>query len=132
MTDLGTHLTKLDGYLARYRAGGLLNRINGKDCAGAKGTFDTITPIDKSVICTVARGDASDIDKAAKAAKDAFPAWRDMPALQRKKILIKIAEGIEARAEEIALCECYDTGRTVLCLRPLCVALKTFGILRIR
>ncbi|MDB4020510.1 5-carboxymethyl-2-hydroxymuconate semialdehyde dehydrogenase, partial [Planktomarina temperata] len=52
-----------------------------------------------------------DIDKAAKAAKAAFPAWRDMPAKQRKAILIKIAEGIEARAEEIALCECWDTGQ---------------------
>ncbi|MGB2197020.1 MAG: 5-carboxymethyl-2-hydroxymuconate semialdehyde dehydrogenase, partial [Planktomarina sp.] len=52
-----------------------------------------------------------DIDKAAKAAKAVFPAWRDMPAKQRKAILIKIAEGIEARAEEIALCECWDTGQ---------------------
>jgi 5-carboxymethyl-2-hydroxymuconic-semialdehyde dehydrogenase len=34
-----------------------------------------------------------------------------MPAKQRKAILIKIAEGIEARAEEIALCECWDTGQ---------------------
>ena len=34
-----------------------------------------------------------------------------MPAKQRKSILIKIAEGIEARAEEIALCECWDTGQ---------------------
>ena len=39
--------------------------------------------------------------------------WRDMPALERKKILIRIAEGIEARAEEIALCECWDTGQTI-------------------
>jgi 5-carboxymethyl-2-hydroxymuconic-semialdehyde dehydrogenase len=67
--------------------------------------------VDKSTICQVARGDAGDIDKAAKAAKAAFPAWRDMPAKQRKAILIKIAEGIEARAEEIALCECWDTGQ---------------------
>ncbi|MDO7699826.1 MAG: 5-carboxymethyl-2-hydroxymuconate semialdehyde dehydrogenase, partial [Planktomarina temperata] len=52
-----------------------------------------------------------DIDRAAKAAKAAFPAWRDMPAKQRRAILIKIAEGIEARAEEIALCECWDTGQ---------------------
>ena len=34
-----------------------------------------------------------------------------MPALERKKILIRVAEGIEARATEIALCECWDTGQ---------------------
>jgi 5-carboxymethyl-2-hydroxymuconic-semialdehyde dehydrogenase len=73
--------------------------------------FTTISPVDKSVICTVARGTVDDIDAAAKAARDAFPAWRDMPALERKKILIRVAEGIEARATEIALCECWDTGQ---------------------
>ena len=56
---------------------------------------------------------AADIDAAANAASDAFAMWRDMPALERKKILIRIAEGIEARAEEIALCECWDTGQTI-------------------
>ena len=60
----------------------------------------------------MAHGTADDIDAAAKAASHAFKEWRDMPALQRKKILIKVAEGIEARAEEIALCECWDTGQT--------------------
>ncbi|MCL4155267.1 UNVERIFIED_CONTAM: hypothetical protein GTU68_048799 [Idotea baltica] len=48
---------------------------------------------------------------AARAAADAFAEWRDMPAAQRRKILHKIADGIEARAEEIALCECWDTGQ---------------------
>lgn len=111
MTDLATHLTKLDGHLARFRETGVLNHIAGKDCAGAGGTFETVSPVDESVICTVARSTAVDVDAAAQAAKAAFPAWRDMPAVQRKKILIKIAEGIEARAEEIALCECWDTGQ---------------------
>jgi len=73
-------------------------------------TFESTSPVDESLICSVAKSDAADIDAAAKAAKEAFPAWRDMPALQRKKILLAIADGIEARAEEIALCECWDTG----------------------
>jgi len=42
-----------------------------------------------------------------------FPVWRDMPATERRKLLIKVAEGIEARAEEIALCECWDTGQAI-------------------
>ena len=111
MTDLSTHLTKLDGYLARFRDKGILNRIVGEDRPGSGGTFETISPVDESVICTVARSTAADVDAAAEAAAAAFADWRDMPATQRKKILIKIAEGIEARAEEIALCECWDTGQ---------------------
>lgn len=111
MSDLATRLTKLEGFLARYKTTGILNRIAGEDLPGSGGTFTTISPVDESTICTVARSTSEDVDKAAEAAAAAFPAWRDMPALQRKKILIKIAEGIEARAEEIALCECWDTGQ---------------------
>ena len=112
MSKLDENLQKLDGILARFRAAGIQNRIAGADVAGALGTFQTISPVDKSTICDVAQGGAEDIDRAAKAAADAFPAWRDMPATERRKILIRVAEGIEARAEEIALCECWDTGQT--------------------
>ena len=111
MTKLDDNLGKLDGHLARFRDSGILNRIAGKDVAGSKGVFQTTSPVDKSVICDVAHGAEADIDAAATAAHDAFAAWRDMPAQERKSILIRIAEGIEARAEEIALCECWDTGQ---------------------
>ena len=111
MSALEQNIEKLNGHLARFQRSGILHRIAGTDHAGGGGVFETLSPVDKSTICQVARGDAGDIDKAAKAAKAAFPAWRDMSAKQRKAILIKIAEGIEARAEEIALCECWDTGQ---------------------
>ena len=111
MSKLDENLAKLDTLLTRFRQSGILNRIAGKDAAGSGGSFQTISPVDKSVICSVAHGTAADIDAAAKAAKQAFPAWRDMPATERRKILIRVAEGIEARAEEIALCECWDTGQ---------------------
>ncbi len=111
MTTLDQNLEVLDSHLNRFRKTGILNRIGGQDVAGQAGVFQSISPVDTSVICNVAQGSAADIDAAAQAAHDAFPAWRDMPATQRRKILIKIAEGIEARAEEIALCECWDTGQ---------------------
>ena len=113
MTALTDNITKLNGFLKRFSENGIQNRIAGQDVAGAGGIFQTHSPVDKSLICDVAHGTASDIDQAAKAARDAFPAWRDMPANERRKILIKVAEGIEARAEEIALCECWDTGQTM-------------------
>lgn len=110
MSDLGTHLTSLDGHLMRFRERGILNLIDGKDSA-ASATFETHSPVDESLICSVAKGDAIDIDEAAQAAKAAFPAWASMGGEARKKILHRIADLIVERAEEIALCECWDTGQ---------------------
>ncbi|MTI02906.1 5-carboxymethyl-2-hydroxymuconate semialdehyde dehydrogenase [Roseibium sp. RKSG952] len=113
MSALDTNIEKLTGYLARFRQGGIKNRIAGKDKDGTAGVFQSTSPVDKSVICDVAHGTAQDINVAAKAAADAFPEWRDMPATERRKILLNVADAIEARAEEIALCECWDTGQTI-------------------
>ena len=110
MSDLATHLEKLDRHLARFKDGGIANLINGEDRAGGA-MFETTSPVDESLICTVAKGSAGDIDDAAKAAKAAFPEWAAMSGAARKKILHKIADMIVERAEEIALCECWDTGQ---------------------
>ena len=111
MSDLATHLAQLDTHLARFRDGGILNLINGQSLPGAGGWFETRSPVDESLIAQVARGEAADIDAAAKAAKAAFPAWAAMAGDKRRAILHRIADLIEERAEEIALCECWDTGQ---------------------
>ena len=114
MSDLNTNTEKLTGYLKQFGGQGVLNFINGESVAAQSGdTFENHSPVDESAICRVAKSSDADIDAAAKAAADAFPAWRDMPAKERKSILIRIAEGIEARAEEIAFCECWDTGQAL-------------------
>lgn len=113
MNALDSNIAKLTSYLDRFKNGGIQNRIAGQDHAGAGGTFQSTSPVDKSVICDVARCTEADIDAAAQAAHDAFPAWRDMPATERRRILLNVADAIEARAEEIALCECWDTGQTI-------------------
>jgi 5-carboxymethyl-2-hydroxymuconic-semialdehyde dehydrogenase len=110
MSDLSTHLAKLKTHLARYRENGILNLIDGKD-ATATETFETRSPVDESLICSVARGTAADVNAAARAAKAAFPAWAATSGEARKKILHRIADLIVERAEEIALCECWDTGQ---------------------
>jgi 5-carboxymethyl-2-hydroxymuconic-semialdehyde dehydrogenase len=110
MSDLATHLTALDGHLARFRRNGIAHLIGGADVTSAT-TFETRSPVDESLICTVARGGAAEIDAAARAAKAAFPAWAAMDGEARKKILHKIADLIVERAQEIALCECWDTGQ---------------------
>jgi len=84
MSSLKENSEKLAHHLAQFQQDGVLNRIAGKDEKGSGGVFQTISPVDKSVICEVARGTAADIDAAAMAASDAFADWRDMPATQRR------------------------------------------------
>ncbi|MDQ2066532.1 5-carboxymethyl-2-hydroxymuconate semialdehyde dehydrogenase [Xinfangfangia sp. CPCC 101601] len=110
MAALANQIAQLDLHLARFRRTGILNLINGQDVTGDQ-WFETRSPVDDSLIARVSLGAAETVDAAAKAAKAAFPAWAAMPGDQRKAILHRIADLIEARAEEIALCECWDTGQ---------------------
>ncbi len=110
MSDLGAHRAKLAGHLARFADTGILNLIGGQD-VDAEAWFETRSPVDESLIARVALGTAGTVDAAAKAAKAAFPAWAAMTGEARRAILHRIADLIEARAEEIALCECWDTGQ---------------------
>ncbi len=112
MSDLNENLGKLAGYLKQFEGKVLPHRIAGEDKLSAD-TMQTRSPVDDGVICDVALGAADDIDAAAKAAKEAFPAWRDMPGKERKKILHAVADAIVARAEEIALVESWDTGQAI-------------------
>ena len=112
MSKIEEHTHKLASTLRRLSETGVQNYINGASCAAASGAeFENRSPVDESLICTVARGDADDIDAAAQAAKAAFPAWRDINNVERKALLHRVADAIVDRAEEIALAECWDTGQ---------------------
>ena len=114
MSTFEANLRQAEAYLDRFRKTGVLNQIDGEAVPALSGaSFDSISPIDLQPICKVARRDAADIDRAAQAAKAAFPAWAAMPGEKRKALLHKIADAIEARAEEIALVECMDTGQAL-------------------
>jgi 5-carboxymethyl-2-hydroxymuconic-semialdehyde dehydrogenase len=114
MSVLDKNIAKAEGYLARFRRDGLLNEIGGESVPAASGaTFEIISPIDLQPLALVARGGAEDIDRAAKAAKAAFPAWAALAGDKRKALLHKIADLIEARAEEFAFVECMDTGQAL-------------------
>ena len=98
--------------LAKLRADGIGHMIDGKVTAATSGeVFETTSPIENASLAFVARGDAVDIDRAAQAAQRAFKDWRDMPAASRKKLLHKVADAIVARADDIAVLECIDTGQ---------------------
>lgn len=111
---LESNIAKAKDYMAGFAETGVLNHIDGQSVAAVSGkTFETVSPVDLSVLAKVAKGEAEDIDRAVAAAKAAFPIWSKMPGAERRKILIKVAEAIEARAEEIAFTECMDTGQAL-------------------
>jgi 5-carboxymethyl-2-hydroxymuconic-semialdehyde dehydrogenase len=111
-STLTDNLNLTQSYLRQFKTGVMGHFINGKKIAGqSDGAFDNISPIDGSVLNQVSNGNVSEIDIAAKAAMAAFPAWRDMDGVKRRKILHNIANKIVDRAEEIAFIECMDTGQ---------------------
>ncbi|MFD2252441.1 5-carboxymethyl-2-hydroxymuconic-semialdehyde dehydrogenase [Pseudochelatococcus lubricantis] len=114
MSKLEENLTRAENYLARFREQGVLNQIGGEAVPALDGaTFESISPIDLKPLARVAHGKAADVDRAAKAAKAAFPAWAALSGEKRKALLHRIADAIEARAEEIAFVESVDTGQSI-------------------
>ncbi|HMC79747.1 MAG TPA: aldehyde dehydrogenase family protein, partial [Acidimicrobiia bacterium] len=76
-------------------------------------TLPTLNPHDGSTLADVAEAGPADIDRAADAARSAFPAWRDTPAAERGHLLLKLADAIEADAAELARLESLDTGHPI-------------------
>jgi len=115
MSDLNKNIIKARRYMARFRKAPLGHFINGRGVKGkSKTTFKNITPVDNSHLGDVWSGTSADIDTASKAAHKAFlGGWRDMSGAKRREIMYAIADGIEARATEIAIVESMDTGQPI-------------------
>ena len=91
--------------------------IDGKWVDAASGaTEDTLDPRTGEVICSVAKAGAEDVDRAVAAARKAFDTgdWPRMTGSQRGKVLLKIAEAIEANADSLAALETLDQGKTLV------------------
>ncbi|MGJ7497258.1 aldehyde dehydrogenase family protein [Variovorax sp. RT4R15] len=82
-------------------------------------TLATLNPHDNSTIADVALAGKADVDKAVAAATRAFPAWSRMAAADRGRILLRLADLIEANAEDLARLESLDTGHPVRDSRAL-------------
>jgi acyl-CoA reductase-like NAD-dependent aldehyde dehydrogenase len=90
--------------------------IDGKWVEAASGkTFDTLDPATGKVLARVAEGDAEDVDRAARAARRAFDAgpWPRMAPAERQKLLLRLADLIEAHGLELAQLETLDNGKSV-------------------
>ena len=104
------NLDRLEPLLAKLQAAPIAHVIGGARPA-VEATFETHSPTDKSLIARVAKGTAADIDKAAQAAKKAFKSWANVDPDKRRALLHKIADTIEAHADDIAVLESWDTGQ---------------------
>ena len=94
--------------------------INGEFVDALDGaTIDVFDPHDGSLITSIAEAKAADVDRAVAAAQAAFPAWSTMMASERGRLLIKLADAIEANADELAALEVRDTGHPIRDVRNL-------------
>jgi betaine-aldehyde dehydrogenase len=61
----------------------------------------------------VPRGGSAEVDRAVTAAAKAFPAWRDTPARERGKAMLKIADSLESQVEDFARLYTLETGNAI-------------------
>ncbi|MGQ0848407.1 MAG: aldehyde dehydrogenase [Actinomycetota bacterium] len=92
----------------------ILHFIGGEFVESADGgAFPSISPIDNTQIAEVAEGGGPDVERAVASARDAFEAWAVTNPTARKRILQKVADGIEARADELSEWETRDMGKPI-------------------
>ncbi|WAH61124.1 aldehyde dehydrogenase family protein [Pseudomonas silvicola] len=88
--------------------------INGELCDAHNGaTAERLSPAHDVVVGVYPDAGAADAERAVDAARAAFDegTWPTMSGRDRAEILLKVAEGISARVEEMALIECLETGK---------------------
>lgn len=90
------------------------NFINGEWVAPIDGEyFDNSSPIDGKTFCQIARSKEADVEAALDAAHAAKDAWGKTSVTERSNMLLKLADGIEANLEAIAIAESYENGKPV-------------------
>ncbi|MEY3149535.1 MAG: hypothetical protein RL029_809 [Actinomycetota bacterium] len=76
--------------------------------------FETINPANEKVLSRVTQATASDVDKAVKAASEAYrKTWSKLTGAQRGKYLFRIARILQERAREFAVLESMDNGKPI-------------------
>jgi phenylacetaldehyde dehydrogenase len=88
--------------------------IGGEEVDAASGErFDVFNPATGEALATVPAAGQEDIDAAVRAARDAFPAWRDMPPAERADLLWRLGTHIRELADEFAQIETLDNGKPI-------------------
>ncbi|MET8218161.1 gamma-aminobutyraldehyde dehydrogenase [Streptomyces hirsutus] len=92
----------------------LRNYIGGafRDAADGR-TTEVVNPVTGEAYATAPLSGQADVDAAMAAAAEAFPGWRDATPAERQKALLKVADAIEDRAEELIAAEVENTGKPI-------------------
>lgn len=83
------------------------------------GRIAVLNPHDNSTLAEISEARAADVDRAVQAAREAFPAWKRVSAAERGRLLLKLADAIEADAGYLAQLETLDTGHPIRDTRGL-------------
>ena len=86
--------------------------IGGRPVESAR-YFETVNPATQEVLAEVAEGGAAEVDAAVRAAKDAFPAWASLPAVERAKLMNRLADLITQHVPDLSETETRDTGQVI-------------------
>ncbi|WP_301175651.1 gamma-aminobutyraldehyde dehydrogenase [Actinomadura geliboluensis] len=92
----------------------LRNFIGGEYVDAKDGrTLEVVDPSTGEVYAEAPVSGAADVDAAFRAAADAFPAWRDATPAERSLAMLRFADAVEARAQDLVEAEVRDTGKPV-------------------
>ncbi|MEV0459112.1 aldehyde dehydrogenase family protein [Catellatospora methionotrophica] len=87
--------------------------IGGRIIPGTGETIPVTNPADGKVVAEVPAGTAAHVDQAVAAARAAFPGWAATDPAERAAAVRRIAEGLQARAEEIAVTITTEMGSPI-------------------
>jgi phenylacetaldehyde dehydrogenase len=114
--DIATAHTRLGNAASAFLAGKHQLLIDGKWVDAESGKrFDVYDPATGQALAAVAAADAADVDAAVKAARRAFETgpWSRTSPQDRCKLIWKLADLLEAHADEIAEIESLDNGKPI-------------------
>ncbi|WP_245687351.1 aldehyde dehydrogenase family protein [Streptacidiphilus griseoplanus] len=81
--------------------------------SAGKEALKTVNPATEQVLAEFAQGTEEDVDRAVRAARDAFPGWAALPGSERAKYLFRIARIVQERSRELAVLESIDNGKPI-------------------
>jgi acyl-CoA reductase-like NAD-dependent aldehyde dehydrogenase len=100
------------------------NFVGGKWVDAAEGeTAEILNPATGETIAEVPQGTQADVDRAVEAAKGALPEWLETTPGERAEMLLKLADALDANAEELAQIESQNVGKPLPYARdelPVC------------
>src|SRR6201991_4280328 len=76
--------------------------------------LDDTNPATADTLARVPLSNASDLDAAVRAAREALPAWRDVSVIARARLLFALREGLDKRREDLARSVTTEMGKTIV------------------